>query len=91
MDYTKLKNKEPISYGVTSLPDALDVNNYVNPDYLCENPWSVKGIEAEPWKPWIEVDKNSLSEIISQAVHEVIKEKNLLVTPEIEKYHLKHR
>ena len=75
-----------MSYTINSLTDALGVN--INSDYLCENPWSIKGIEAEPW---IEVGKDSLSEIINQAVREAIKEKNLLVTPEIEKYHIKHR
>lgn len=78
--------KKPMSYTINSLTDALGVN--INSDYLCENPWSIKGIEAEPW---IEVGKDSLSEIINQAVREAIKEKNLLVTPEIEKYHIKHR
>ena len=92
MNYTKLKKQEPTSYGITSLPDTLDVNNPINSDYLndylCENPWSVRGIEAAPG---IEFDKDSLSEIISQTIREVLKEESMHVTPKIEKYHIKHR
>ena len=81
-----------MSYTTDDLVGTLDVNNPINSDYLgdylCENPWSVKGIEA---KPWIEVGKDSLSEIIREAIREAIQEKNLLATPEIEKYHIKHR
>ncbi len=84
MDYTLKK-----SYTNTAnLTAALDTNNYINADYLCENPWSVEGIETVPG---IEIDKDSLSEIISRVVGEAFKEKNLLVTPKIEKYHIKHR
>ena len=83
-----LKKQKPMSYTTDDLVGTLDVNNPINSDYLsdylCENPWSVKGIEAVPG---IEVDKGSLSEIIREA----IQEKNLLATPEIEKYHIKHR
>lgn len=81
-----------MSYTTDDLVGTLDVNNPINSDYLsdylCENPWSVKGIEAVPG---IEVDKGSLSEIIREAIREAIQEKNLLATPEIEKYHIKHR
>lgn len=63
------------------------MNIYTN-DYLCEYPWSVKGVETVPG---FEVNKDSLSEIIREAVQEVIQEKDSLVTPEIEKYHIKHR
>jgi hypothetical protein len=66
----------------------LGANNPINSDYLCENPWSVKEIEA---KPWIEVGKDSLSEIIREAIREAIQEENALATPKIEKYHIKHR
>lgn len=84
-----LKKEEPMTYAVANLADTLGANNYINNDYLCENPWSVKGIEAVPG---IEVDKGgSLSEIIREAIREAIQEKNLLATPEIEKYHIKHR
>lgn len=91
MDYTKLKKEEPMTYAEANLTDTLDANNYskyINSDYLCENPWSVKGIEAIPG---FEVTKDSLSEIIREAVQEVIQEKNLPATPKIEKYHIKHR
>ena len=91
MDYTKLKKEEPMTYAEANLTDMLDANNYskyINSDYLCENPWSVKGIEA---KPWIEVGKDSLSEIIREAIREAIQEENALATPKIEKYHIKHR
>lgn len=81
-----------MSYTTDDLVGTLDVNNPINSDYLsdylCENPWSVKGIEAVPG---IEADKGSLSEIIREAIREAIQEKNLLATPEIEKYHIKHR
>ena len=87
-----LKKQKPMSYTTDDLVGTLDVNNPINSDYLrdylCENPWSVKGIEAVPG---IEVDKGSLSEIIREAIREAIQEKNLLATPEIEKYHIKHR
>jgi hypothetical protein len=63
------------------------MNIYTN-DYLCEYPWSVKGVETVPG---FEVNKDSLSEIIREAVQEVIQEKNLPATPKIEKYHIKHR
>ena len=75
------------------------MNIYTN-DYLCEYPWSVKGVETVPGfevnkdslsESGIEFDKDSLSEIIREAVQEVIQEKDSLVTPEIEKYHIKHR
>lgn len=91
MDYTKLKKEEPMTYAEANLTDTLDANNYskyINSDYLCENPWSVKGIEAVPG---FEVNKDSLSEIISQTIREVLKEESMLVTPKIEKYHIKHR
>jgi len=91
MDYTKLKKEEPMTYAEANLTDTLDANNYskyINSDYLCENPWPVKGIEA---KPWIEVGKDSLSEIIREAIREAIQEENALATPKIEKYHIKHR
>lgn len=92
MDYTKLKKEEPMTYAEANLTDTLDVNNPINSDYLndylCENPWSVKGIETVPG---IEFDKDSLSEIISQTIREVLKEESMLVTPKIEKYHIKHR
>ena len=72
-----------------NLSDVSDATSYIGNDYLCENPWSIKGIETVPG---IEIDKDSrLSEIISRAVREAIKEENMLVTPEIEKYHIKHR
>ena len=87
-----LKKQKPIHYTADDFVNKLDVNNPINSDYLsdylCENPWSVKGIEAVPG---IEVDKGSLSEIIREAIREAIQEKNLLATPEIEKYHIKHR
>ena len=87
-----LKKQKPMSYTTDDLVGTLDVNNPINSDYLsdylCDNPWSVKGIEAVPG---IEVDKGSLSEIIREAIREAIQEKNLLATPEIEKYHIKHR
>lgn len=87
-----LKKQKPMSYTTDDLVGTLDVNNPINSDYLsdylCENPWSVKGVEAVPG---IEVDKGSLSEIIREAIREAIQEKNLLATPEIEKYHIKHR
>ena len=87
-----LKKQKPMSYTTDDLVGTLDVNNPINSDYLsdylCENPWSVKGIEAVPG---IEVDKGSLSEIIREAIREAIQEKNLLASPEIEKYHIKHR
>ena len=86
-----LKKQKPMSYTTDDLVGTLDVNNPINSDYLsdylCENPWSVKGIEAVPG---IEVDKGSLSEIIREAIREAIQEKNLLATPEIEKYHISH-
>lgn len=88
MDYTKLKKQESMPYTVANLADTLDANNYINSDYLCENPWSVKGVETVPG---IEIDKDSLSEIISQTIREVLKEESMLVTPKIEKYHIKHR
>ena len=92
MDYTKLKKEEPMTYAEANLTDTLGANNPINSDYLgdylCENPWSVKGIEA---KPWIEVGKDSLSEIIREAIREEIQEENALATPKIEKYHIKHR
>lgn len=88
MDYTKLKKEEPMTYAEANLTDTLDAKNCINSDYLCENPWSVKGIEAIPG---FEVTKDSLSEIIREAVQEVIQEKNLPATPKIEKYHIKHR
>lgn len=83
-----LKKQKPMSYTTDDLVGTLDVNNPINSDYLCENPWSVKGVEAVPG---IEVDKGSLSGIIREAIREAIQEKNLLATPEIEKYHIKHR
>ena len=87
-----LKKQKPMSYTAANLADTLDVNNPINSDYLndylCENPWSIKGIETVPG---IEIDKGSLSEIVREAIREAIKEENLLVTPEIEKYHIKHR
>lgn len=88
MDYTKLKKEEPMTYAEANLTDILGANNPINSDYLCENPWSIKGIEATPG---FEVSKDSLSEIIREAILEAIQEKNLLATPEIEKYHIKHR
>jgi hypothetical protein len=92
MDYTMLKKQKPMSYTAANLADTLDVNNPINSDYLndylCENPWSVKGVETVPG---IEFDKDSLSEIISQTIREVLKEESMLVTPKIEKYHIKHR
>lgn len=75
------------------------MNIYTN-DYLCEYPWSVKGVETVPGfevnkdslsESGIEFDKDSLSEIISQTIREVLKEESMLVTPKIEKYHIKHR
>lgn len=95
MDYTKLKKEEPMTYAEANLADTLatkDYGKYINSDYLrdylCENPWSVKGIEAVPG---IEIGKDSLSEIISQTIREVLKEESMLATPKIEKYHIKHR
>lgn len=88
MDYTKLKKEEPMTYAEANLTDTLDANNYINSDYLCENSWSVKGVEPVPG---IEIDKDSLSEIIKEAIQEVIQEKNLPATPKIEKYHIKHK
>lgn len=76
--------KMPLTYEplgdntINVLRGPLDMNIYTN-DYLCENPWTVK------------VGKESLSEIIKQTVREIAKEKDSLVTPEIEKYHIKHR
>lgn len=87
MDYTKLKKEEPMTYAEANLTDTLNAKNCINSDYLCENPWS-EGIEAIPE---FEVTKDSLSEIIKEAIQEVIQEKNLLATPKIEKYHIKHR
>lgn len=92
MDYTKLKKQESMPYTVANLADTMAANNYINSDYLsdylCENPWSAKGVETVPG---IEIGKDSLSEIISQTVREIIKEENLIATPKIEKYHIKHR
>ena len=87
--------KMPLTYEplgdntINVLREPLDMNIYTN-DYLCENPWTVKGVEVES-NPWVEVGKESLSEIIKQTVREIAKEKDSLVTPEIEKYHIKHR
>lgn len=78
--------KKPMSYN--SIVGTLCVDSPINNDYLCENPWPIRGIEAEPWS---EVGNDSLSDIISRAVREAIKEDNLQVTPKIEKYHIKHR
>ena len=85
--------KMPLTYEplgdntINVLRDSSGMNIYAD-DYLCENPWAIKGVEANPW---IEVGKESLSEIIKQTVREIAKEKDSLVTPEIEKYHIKHR
>ena len=34
---------------------------------------------------------NELSEVVKKAVKEAIQENNILVAPEIEKYHIKHK
>ena len=87
--------KMPLSYNslgidtANDLRDALATSIYMhNDDCLCENPWTVKGVETESEA---KIDWSGLSEIISRVVREAIKEENLLVTPEIEKYHIKHR
>lgn len=77
---------EPIT--ANDLRDALTTNIYANDNYLCENPWTIRGIEAEPE---IKIDGNTLSEIIRKAVQEAIQEENMLATPKIEKYHIKHK
>ena len=89
--------KMPLSYNslgidtANDLRDALATSIYMhNDDCLCENPWTVKGIEAEQ-ETKIGIDWGALSEIINRAVREAIQEENALVTPEIEKYHIKHR
>ncbi len=82
----------PLSIGpmtAEELRDTLTTNIYMhNDDCLCENPWTVKGIEAEQEN---KIDWDALSEIINRAVREAIQEENALVTPKIEKYHIKHR
>lgn len=86
--------KMPLSYNplridtANDLRDALATNIYMNDNCLCENPWTIKGIEAEPE---IKIDGDTLSEIINRAVREAIQEENALVTPKIEKYHIKHK
>lgn len=89
--------KMPLSYNslgidtANDLRDALATNIYMhNDDCLCENPWTVKGIEAEP-ETKIDIDWGALSEIINRAVREAIQEDSALATTKIEKYHIKHR
>ena len=87
--------KMPLSYNplridtANDLRDALATSIYIhNDDCLCENPWSIKGIEAEPE---IKIDGDTLSDIINRAVREAIQEENAVATPKIEKYHIKHK
>lgn len=82
----------PLSIGpmtAEELRDTLTTNIYMhNDDCLCENPWTIKGIEAEQEN---KIDWDALSEIINRAVREAIHEDSALATPKIEKYHIKHR
>lgn len=86
--------KMPLSYNplridtANDLRDALAMNIYANDNCLCENPWTIRGIEAEPE---IKIDGDTLSEIINRAVREAIQEENAVATPKIEKYHIKHK
>ena len=87
--------KMPLSYNplridtANDLRDALATSIYIHhDDCLCENPWTIRGIDAEPE---IKIDGDTLSEIINRAVREAIQEENTLISPKIEKYHIKHK
>lgn len=75
-------------------------------DELTTNPFGIctdKLVSVEPFRLYdsncISLDYNSLrwrndyelSEVVKNAIKEVIQENNSLVAPEIEKYHIKHK
>lgn len=75
-------------------------------DELMTNPFGIctdKLVSAEPFKLYdsncISLDYNSLkwrndyelSEVVKNAIKEVIQENSILVAPKIEKYHIKHK
>ena len=79
---------EPLT--AEELRNALTTNACSAADYLCDNPWSVIDGDDDV-ETRISLDGDALSEIIMKAIREAIQEENSLVTPEIEKYHIKHR
>ena len=87
--------KMPLSYNSLGIDTANDLRDTLatsifvrNDDCLCENPWTVKGIETEQET---KIDWGGLSEIINRAVREAIQGDSTFITPKIEKYHIKHR